>query len=400
MGNEETKKNVNPEIRFKRDDGSDYPDWNKSTLGDICAIKAGQQLDKKDTVKNGVYKHMNGGIEPSNYTNLYNTKANTISISEGGNSCGYINWNAEKFFSGAHNYTLQDISTLIDDKFLYQYLKRYQKNIMQLRVGSGLPNIQKGDLSKFNIDFPCLEEQQKIASCLSSYDKSIEEAKKYKQHLEETKKGVMQKIFNQEVRFKRDDGSDYEGWKQIVLSDVCEVMKAGGTPRSTCARYYDGDVNFISISDISNCNGKYISNTDKTITKEGLNESAAWLMPKNTLALSMYASYGKVIILDKEMACSQAIIGMILKPEYNVEYIYQALSNAQRLQRWDKYIQEGTQKNINAEIVRNFKLLIPCLEEQQKIAECLSEYDKAIETQSKIIENLELLKKGLMQKLF
>ncbi len=91
---------------------------------------------------------MNGGILPSGYHSEYNSDAETISISEGGNSCGYIQYNYYKFWSGGHCYTLNKINKKIKSKYLYYYLKANENKIMALRVGSGLPNIQKSALEK------------------------------------------------------------------------------------------------------------------------------------------------------------------------------------------------------------------------------------------------------------
>ena len=181
-------------IRFKDDDGNEFPEWEEKKLEEIAYLKKGVQLDKDEIVEGGKYYHLNGGINPSNYTNKYNVRENTISISEGGNSCGYINWNKEKFFSGGHNYTLQNMSSFIDKYYLYQYLKHNEDKIMRLRVGSGLPNIQQKDLNKFIIKVPLLIEQEKIADFLSSFDKKIDVEKDTLNHLKELKKGLLQQV--------------------------------------------------------------------------------------------------------------------------------------------------------------------------------------------------------------
>ena len=183
------------ELRFTKEDGSSYPAWEKETLNKLCLIKKGKQLHKNDINNNGKFYHLNGGITPSNYTNLSNTVKNTISISEGGNNCGFVKFNIEEFFSGGHNYTLLEISKSLINKFLYYYLKFFEKNIMSLRVGSGLPNIQKKSLEGFLIKFPCLEEQQKIVDHLSAYDDLIETTQKELDKLKEIKKGLMQQMF-------------------------------------------------------------------------------------------------------------------------------------------------------------------------------------------------------------
>lgn len=182
-------------IRFKDDDGNEFPEWEEKKLEEIAYLKKGVQLDKDEIVEGGKYYHLNGGINPSNYTNKYNVRENTISISEGGNSCGYINWNKEKFFSGGHNYTLQNVSSFIDKYYLYQYLKYNEEKIMRLRVGSGLPNIQQKDLNKFIIKVPLLIEQEKIADFLSSFDNKIDVEKDTLNHLKGLKKGLLQQMF-------------------------------------------------------------------------------------------------------------------------------------------------------------------------------------------------------------
>lgn len=85
--------------------------------------------------------------------NLNNVEANTISISEGGNSCGYVQFNACPFWSGGHCYTIQNTTDNVKTEYLYQFLKSKESEIMKLRIGSGLPNIQKKDLAKFKIEY-------------------------------------------------------------------------------------------------------------------------------------------------------------------------------------------------------------------------------------------------------
>ena len=145
--------------------------WEQRKLGEVANIQKGQQLGKAEMSNNGAFYVLNGGMEPSGYTNQYNTFANTISISEGGNSCGYVSLNLEQFWSGGHNYTLQNPK--IDTFFLYQWLKRHEKGIMALRVGSGLPNIQKSALQDVIVAYPKKSEQRAIAEILNKIDNLI-----------------------------------------------------------------------------------------------------------------------------------------------------------------------------------------------------------------------------------
>ena len=142
-------------------------------LGNLCNIIKGQQVNLDNLLKHGKYYVMNGGTQPSGYYNSYNTDAGTISISEGGNSCGYVQYNKENFWSGGHCYTLQNIENELTEKYLYHYLKSNEKKIMALRVGSGLPNIQKKDLMSLRIPIPTKENQKKISCLLDSIEDKI-----------------------------------------------------------------------------------------------------------------------------------------------------------------------------------------------------------------------------------
>jgi type I restriction enzyme S subunit len=185
------------EIRFKKDDGTNYPDWEEKKLGELCEVKKGQQLNKEELTVTGKYPCINGGINPSGYTDKFNTSENTITISEGGNSCGYINFFKVKFWSGGHNYSIEISEPAVtENTFLFQLLKFNEVSIMKLRVGSGLPNIQKKDLVSFVLSFPkSIEEQTKIANFLSSIDDKIAYCQSELDGLEQWKKGLLQQLF-------------------------------------------------------------------------------------------------------------------------------------------------------------------------------------------------------------
>ncbi|WP_458396272.1 restriction endonuclease subunit S [Campylobacter sp.] len=178
-----------PKIRFKN--FSD--EWENNNLGEICKIIKGEQINKLSLLENGKYYVLNGGISPSGYINTYNTLENTISISEGGNSCGYVKFNIEKFWSGGHNYTLNELKT--KTLFLYSFLKAKQQKIMALRVGSGLPNIQKNTLSNISISIPNSKEQEKIGAFFSKLDKLISLHQSKFEKLQKIKKSCLQNMF-------------------------------------------------------------------------------------------------------------------------------------------------------------------------------------------------------------
>ena len=143
-------------------------------LGQVAEITKGKQVNGTELLEQGDYYVMNGGTTPSGWLNRYNTEANTISISEGGNSCGYVQYNISRYWSGGHCYSLRILhpqETL--DLYLYHFLKWQEDNIMALRIGSGLPNIQKKDLLHFPIILPTIDKQKSIISVLTAIDAKI-----------------------------------------------------------------------------------------------------------------------------------------------------------------------------------------------------------------------------------
>ena len=182
-------------IRFKADDGSEFPDWEEKKLGGVGRIRKGSQLNKSELTDTGDYPAINGGINPSGYTDKWNTGKNTITISEGGNSCGYINFITSKFWSGGHCYSIEELKGDVLNRFLFQYLKFNEHLIMRLRVGSGLPNIQKGEINNFKVNLPSLEEQTKIANFLSLIDTKIEQVGKQLRESKQFKKALLQQMF-------------------------------------------------------------------------------------------------------------------------------------------------------------------------------------------------------------
>ena len=177
--------------------------WKEVKLGEICNIKKGQQLNKLDMEKNADYPVLNGGVDFSGYTTEYNTKANTITISEGGNSCGFVNFIKQDFWAGGHCYVIDNIQ--ISKEFLFQSLKLKEVQIMCLRVGSGLPNIQLPSLKKYKITIPSdIAEQKAIADILSTADDEIEKLKTKLDLLKLQKKGLMQQLLTGKIRVKVD----------------------------------------------------------------------------------------------------------------------------------------------------------------------------------------------------
>ena len=168
---------------------------NVLPLKAIASIDKGQQINGLSLAKTGTYYYLNGGITPSGYVDDYNTSENTIAISEGGNSCGFVSYNTQKFWSGGHCYTVKLKSTQCRSKFLFFYLKYREKDIMQLRVGSGLPNIQKKSPGNFVVPLPTFEKQCYIERVLESITAKKEIETALLGQIQSQKKFLLSKMF-------------------------------------------------------------------------------------------------------------------------------------------------------------------------------------------------------------
>lgn len=164
-------------------------------LCEICEIIKGKQINGEFLSEKGKYYVMNGGTEPSGYYSDCNVEANTISISEGGNSCGYVQFNSSPFWSGGHCYTIQKLAENVDNMYLYHYLKSKEDAIMKLRIGSGLPNIQKKDLAMFKIKLPNVEQQKSISTFLSSLERKAEIEEFIQNAMLKEKQYLLQQMF-------------------------------------------------------------------------------------------------------------------------------------------------------------------------------------------------------------
>ncbi len=188
-----------------------------------------------------------------------------------------------------------------------------------------------------------------------------------------------------------------ESWNLIRIKDLAIKMRSGGTPKRGNKEYFNGDIPFVLIEDMTSC-GIYLYKTKETITKKGLDESSAWIVPPNSLLLSMYATIGETAINKIPVATNQAILAIIPNEKLNVEFGAFVLKYlAPQLAMHNI---QSTQKNINKGIVENFLTILPQIDEQKKIASVLLAILESKEKTDSVISSLSELKKSMMKHLF
>ncbi|MCA6725405.1 restriction endonuclease subunit S [Enterococcus faecalis] len=287
--------------------------------------------------------------------------------------------------------------------FLYFLLTSppIQKEIL-IRAGtSTIPDLNHNDFYKIIVKIPSEKEQQKIGNLLKKIDDIITLHQRKLEQLKELKKAYLQLMFPKKDEIvPRMRFADFEGeWEQCKLKNLFLKGGSGGTPTSSNSDYYNGDIPFLSISDITKSNG-YIYTTEKCISLEGLKNSSAWIVPKESISLAMYASVGKVAILKLDIATSQAFYNMIFEDINTRNYIYHYLIKKEVFNEWITLISTGTQANLNADKVKNTFVLIPSNNEQKKIAELLRCIEVSIDIQQEKIHILKSLKKSYLQNMF
>ena len=184
---------------------------------------------------------------------------------------------------------------------------------------------------------------------------------------------------------------------KVKLGSMYRRGKAGGTPKTTEPTYYDGTIPFLSISDMT-LQGKYITKTSNHISEFGLSASAAWIVPPNSLIVSMYASVGLSAINRIPLATSQAMYSMVFDGELTVEYVYQFLCYF-RTKKLPALLETGTQSNINADDIRNIQ--VPEIDTQSRLfVNKMSSFEQLAEVEKSALIYLFELKQYLLLNLF
>ncbi|WP_107689913.1 restriction endonuclease subunit S [Coprothermobacter proteolyticus] len=279
-------------------------------------------------------------------------------------------------------------------EFLYLNLKssKYVSEISRMAMsrGSVRQSLSFKDLGLMFLPLPPVEEQKAIAYVLSAVQEAREKTEKVTEATKELKKSLMKHLFTygpvsleeaSRISLKETEiGEIPADWEVVKLGEVALRMKAGGTPHTAVKEFWNGDIPFVLIEDMTG-QGVFLSKTKRMITQEGLRNSSAWLVPANSLLVSMYATIGETAINLIPVATNQAIIAIVPRENFDVLYgAYFIKYDSRRLQMQNI---QSTQKNVNRAIVENFSIPLPPLSVQKRIAEILQTVDEKIQAEEK-----------------
>lgn len=389
--------------------------WNKIKLGYACHISKGQQFNKIDLEKSGNFPCINGGIEPSGYTDKWNTEANTITISEGGNSCGFVNFLQTRFWSGGHCYSLLSLKDTMDVNFLYQALKGRESLIMRLRVGSGLPNIQQKAIKEFEFEYPeDVSEQIRIAQILAKSDSAIAKTEALIAKYQRIKTGLMQDLLTKGIdekgnirnekthRFKTEKGLRVpKEWNVKSFKECCELIKDG---THLPPRRVEEGIWLLGVTNI--INGEWIiTPSDTKVSEDFFNQMHKnWKIEKGDVLLAIVgATIGKVTQVPPDFSTFTLQRSVCLlrgkKDELHNDYL-RLFIESKEFQRmlWNE-VNVTAQPGIYLDAIGKFQLLKPDYYEQIKIANKINTLKNSIDYLKNNLHKLQSLKTGLMQDL-
>ncbi len=287
-----------------------------------------------------------------------------------------------------------------DIRFIYLniFSSRFHRYVDKVNTSSGIPHISSKQIKNFKIGFPSFPEQQKIASFLTAVDDKISQLTKKKDLLTQYKKGAMQQLFSQEIRFEDDDGNEFTDWEEKRLGEIASFSKGKGLPKSDldsegvykCIHYgelflkYGESIDSI-ISRTNNSKNMKLSKTNDVlmptsdVTPNGL--ATASCLKENDIILG-----GDVLIIRQKQ---KLIDGVFLA------YFIKVFRN-----RVMRLVSGSTVYHLYGSDMKTLAISYPCLEEQTKIADFLTTLDDKISQVDLQIEKTTVFKKGLLQQMF
>ena len=283
--------------------------------------------------------------------------------------------------------------------YYYLYFQKFIDKVNKLSTGTSYPAINSTDLGMININIPSFQEQEKIANFLTTIDKKIENLANTITSLENQKKGLLQQIFSQKLRFKDKNGNNYPNWEKKKLGDTLLIQR-GGSPRPI-SDYITNDKNGLNWIKIGDCspNSNIITSTKEKIKPEGLSKTREVFI--GDLILSNSMSFGRPYILNINGCIHDGwLLLRNTKKIYNLQFLCYILGSEYTTKQYKKLASGSTVNNLNIELVSSVDITIPCLEEQTKIADFLSAFDRKLENQKAQLEHWQQIKKGLLQQMF
>src|SRR5690554_84093 len=382
---------LSPEIRFPY---FNY-EWKNSKLGAICEMKAGKFIKASEITQkySSILYPCYGGNGLRGFTKIYNHEGKYSLIGRQGALCGNVKLVDGKFHATEHALVVYLEQELNAD---WVYYLLCTLNLNQYSTGQAQPGLSVSNLNAIKVKLPInIDEQQKIASFLSKVDEKITLLTKKKELLEEYKKGVTQKIFKQEIRFKDENGNDFPKWekrklsqlliesnKKSTISNQYEVLSSTAKGLFSQSEYFSRD-----IASTNNAGYKILKKNQLVFSPQNL-----WMGNINVndkFEIGIVSPSYKIFDFNEKLTSSSYCNYFLVTPRMKFEYAQSSEQGASIVRR-----------NLDMVSFKAINFKLPLVSEQDKIANFLSLLDKKINAIEEQLSLAKEWKKGLLQKMF
>ncbi|MBS5040174.1 MAG: restriction endonuclease subunit S [Streptococcus sp.] len=399
-----------PKIRFSQFDNK----WNSILIGNLAKIKRGASprpiqnpkwFDENSdigwlrisdvTEQNGRIKYLEQKISKlgQEKTRVLNTPHLLLSIAAtvGKPVVNYVK-------TGVHDGFLIFENPKFDREFMFQWFDMFRPKWNKYGQPGSQVNLNSDIIRNHKMMIPSLPEQSAIGSLFRTLDDLLASYKDNLANYQSLKATMLSKMFpeaGQTVPEIRLDGFEGE-WEEKYIGELADIVR-GASPRPIQdPKWFDtnSEIGWLRISDVTSQNGRIYS-LEQKISKLGQEKTRVLTEPH--LLLSIAATVGKPVVNYVKTGVHDGFL-IFMNPKFDREFMFQWLEMFR--EKWNRYGQPGSQVNLNSDIVKNQKILVPCMEEQQAIGAYFSNLDNLIVAHQEKISQLENLKKKLLQDMF
>ena len=375
-------------------------EWEVKKLGDVFNISAGGDI-KKENVRQfrdekfqfPIYANAEKNDGLYGYSDLYKIEENAITIAGRGINIGITHVRDHKFYPIVRLLVLKSLNKENLTFFMYQI-----NRINLFKESTGVPQLTAPQISGYEVYYPKVSEQQKIASYLSLMDKRIQTQNKIIEELESLKLTLLNKLFIREIRFKDENGNNFPDWKEKKLEEIFYSEKGKGISKNKITQ--NGKYRCILYGELYTKYNEVIFEVEsKTDTKDGIKSKVGdLLIPSSTTTTGI--DLANVTALNEENILLGGDITILRSNEKmsNIFYAYY-LSNHKK-EEIASYAQGSTIVHLYYSHIKNMKIDFPCFEEQNKIANFLLSIDEKIIIKTRLLQQMQNQKKYLLQNLF
>ena len=388
--NEQKKLNV-PNIRFPEFQG----EWEECTLEDVMKFSttrvSSSELNEDNYVSTeNILQDFQGILEAKSVpedVNVISFSCCDILIS---NIRPYLKKVWKATFNGGCSsdvFVLQANDNIESDYLHYVVANdKFINFVMSGAKGVKMPRGDKNQMKKYPLSLPQIQEQKKIGKMLSLLDERIATQTKIIEDLKKLKSALIDYAINSL-------DTDF-----VKFGSLYEMAGEGGTPATSNASFYDnGKIPFVKIDDLRQ---KYLTENKDFITELGLQKSSAWLVPTHSILFSNGATIGEITITTYPVCTKQGILGIVPKPNIDVEFLYYFMSSSYFKKAVSRIVTEGTMKTAYLKDINNILCPIPTKEKQQEIAKMPSVVNSKIDYEQSIVELFYAQKRYLLHQMF